>query len=295
MDIKPWCAKEERKNMNKLLGFIATLSILLASVSIHKENKMCNFLPYSDLQFPVDSGTGIDEATFKNVLKTFTAVYKPIAAEKGFKLQVINKWQDPTVNSNTDEVGRAWPINAYGGLARYNNMTADGYMLVLCHEIAHHVGGAPKYSDSDWATNEGQSDYFATMKCFREVVESGFHQQFDLSDVPPMVAKACAIQHKNVDDIKLCIRGSMAGYVLGNVLAALGGDRVAYFSTPDKTVVKSTNHSHPNGQCRLDTYFQGAICGVSKDIPFDAKNPNPGSCVQGQIKQGYRPNCWFAP
>jgi hypothetical protein len=61
----------------------------------------------------------------------------------------------------------------YGGLARHGEITPDGFALVLCHEIGHHLGGVPRYSGANgWASNEGQSDYFAATKCLRRAWQS---------------------------------------------------------------------------------------------------------------------------
>jgi Zn-dependent protease with chaperone function len=52
----------------------------------------------------------------------------------------------------------------FGGLARDPLVTKDGFSAVICHEIGHHIAGAPRKGFS-WASNEGQADYFATTKC----------------------------------------------------------------------------------------------------------------------------------
>ena len=46
-------------------------------------------------------------------------------------------------------------------------MTPDGFALVLCHELGHHLAGNPRVQA--WAANEGQSDYFSTQSCAREL------------------------------------------------------------------------------------------------------------------------------
>ena len=55
----------------------------------------------------------------------------------------------------------------FGGLARHKLVTPDGFALVACHEMGHHLGGAPRRGG--WASNEGQSDYYATTKCARRI------------------------------------------------------------------------------------------------------------------------------
>lgn len=76
-------------------------------------------------------------------------------------------------NASAQRMGSTWVVNMYGGLARHNEITIDGFALVLCHEIGHHLGGAPKYGGfNTWGTNEGGSDYFATLKCLRRIFQN---------------------------------------------------------------------------------------------------------------------------
>jgi len=62
----------------------------------------------------------------------------------------------------------------FGGLARHETMTPDGFATVVCHELGHHLGGVPKkfsWFGNSWASNEGQADYFGIMKCLRKMFE----------------------------------------------------------------------------------------------------------------------------
>ena len=111
---------------------------------------------------------GITEASFNNVLDKIVAVYNPIAASHGMQLQFNRLWSDGTINSDTDTEGNTWIINSYGGLARYNGMTADGYAGVACHELGHHLGGAPLFSDGSEMSVEGEADYHVGTKCLRK-------------------------------------------------------------------------------------------------------------------------------
>ena len=61
-------------------------------------------------------------------------------------LKIEKKWSSATVTAGTyrDIRNKQWIINLYGGLARHPLITEDAYALVICHEIGHHIGGAPK-------------------------------------------------------------------------------------------------------------------------------------------------------
>ncbi len=68
------------------------------------------------------------------------------------------------------------------------------------------------------------------------------------------------------------------------------------FKTPDTAVVNSHFHGHPMPQCRLDTYFQGALCILSELEDVNQNDALVGNCnrIQGETL-GVRPLCWFKP
>ena len=124
---------------------------------------LCNFAPVNNRKIPVgaNGSGGIDEAAFNRAIDRLKQIYTPIVKARGKKLNFKNLWKDSTVNSSAEQHGSEWVVNAYGGLARHPLMTEDGMMMVFCHEMGHHLGGAPLYSSifgSNWASVEGQSD-----------------------------------------------------------------------------------------------------------------------------------------
>jgi hypothetical protein len=68
------------------------------------------------------------------------------------------------------------------------------------------------------------------------------------------------------------------------------------FDTPDPKVVTKTDDNHPAYQCRLDTYFQGALCEKAFTEDVSASSEVTGTC-HGSTGQttGLRPLCWFKP
>lgn len=253
-------------------------------------DNICHLLPANNLHIPTNTFTGISASEFNEILKEFMAVNEPLAEKKGYKLVIDNKWNDDTVNASTNRSGKKWIINAYGGLARYEGMDPDTYMMVLCHEIGHQLGGFPS---KGWASNEGQSDYYATMKCFRRM---SYSRKRTL-DAPKIVKDNCSLLHKSQEEINICINGSMIGYNLADILNRLSdGKKVLSFSTPDKKEVTTTDNSHPEAQCRLDTYFAGAMCNASYLEDFDATSPIIGACSEEKGDTlGIRPHCWYKP
>lgn len=112
---------------------------------------------------------------YNKVIDAVENFYKPIVAEKGGSLVVNRLWKNGKVNASAtlSLIGKKWIVNMYGGLARYQGVTADGFAMVMCHEVGHHLAGFPMNDPAPltrWeSSNEGQSDYFASMKCFRSV------------------------------------------------------------------------------------------------------------------------------
>lgn len=250
------------------------------------------FLPPNNLRIPIGdvNALGIDEAAFDAVLTRVESIYAPIFAAKGKKLRVNRKWPDDTVNANAMQFNDTWVVNMYGGLARHKAVTAEGFALVACHEIGHHIGGYPK-TDALWPTNEGGSDYFATLKCLRRV----FTGNEDTSKLHPVAVKACAAAHAAATDRKFCEVGALAGQSIAALFQNLRGQPAPpSYSTPDPTVVAKTSDSHPDTQCRLDTYYAGALC--SKPLSEEQVDGAPitGACTATQgFSVGLRPKCWY--
>ncbi len=294
------------------MEFLIALSLL--TFNAHAHEKSCVFAPKNDLKIAVGEkskrGAGIDEATYNSMIDRVENFYKPIVAAKGATLVFNRMWTTDTVNSTAHQSGKKWYVDAYGGLARYPIMTADAEAAVLCHEMGHHIGGFPKgkgvFGTSSWASNEGQADYFATMKCFRRVFENDDNVSV-MSNVtiPKEVTKGCENTFKSQKEIALCERESMAGKVLAQVLWELGrgSSKVAgepsaapSFETPSTATVSTTDDQHPLAQCRLDTYFNGSICGMAATDDFGVSDAATGACAEEKgDKYGFRPRCWFKP
>lgn len=277
--------------------------LCLASPAIAFQGER-TFMPENNLHLQPSAVGGITQEQFNAVLDRAQKTYGPIIRQFGAKLTIDRRWNDNTVNASADQPNaKNWRIHMYGGLARRAEVTEDGFAMVVCHELGHHLAGYP-FVES-WAANEGQSDIFATGACaFRLFATNVELSAQAMAELPEPIKQKCDAAHaeENRDN---CYRAMQAGKSLGDLLAALNGDTVS-FDTPDTKVVRRTRHEHPAAQCRLDTYVAGAICGNSKWdyalIPGkNIANRNSRqaqteafdhSCVDGD---GARPRCWFAP
>ncbi len=254
----------------------------------------------------------ITEEKFNQIVDDVMKYWTPIAQAKGVTLVGSKAWKDSTVNAYASQSGKTWTVAMFGGLARRPEVTEDGFALVVCHELGHHFGGYNFYGKTDWASAEGESDFFATNVCAKAVwgMQTQRNMAFrGLRNVPPSVKTACdTVWTGNPNAQGWCVRAAAGGFSLASLLAALGGSPVPNFDTPDTTVVAKTNVAHPKAQCRLDTYMSGALCTKKWDMNvIPAKNFPQGqdtapaeleamkfSCFQKEgFKAGTRPSCWF--
>jgi hypothetical protein len=278
--------------MNKFVLAAALAAAAAGAHSLPASRTLCEgFLPENDLKIPVGdvNALGIDKAAYDKVLDKIEAIYAPIVAAKGAKLVVNRKWDDPTVNASAQQMWGAWHINMYGGLARHAAVTEEGFALVACHEMGHHLGGFPKKS---WATNEGGSDYFATLKCMRLMYG-------DAEPLGPVDAHADAACRAGFGESgrNACRNGARGGQSVAFLFQALRGSPTPpKFDTPNPTVVERMFDAHPETQCRLDTYFQGALCSASLATEVSNADPDAGACTRRNgHRTGLRPRCWYKP
>ena len=283
--------------------------LLLATLLIAQNGLACSedgktgFVPEHNLKIPVDAkrNGGLTEAAFNAVIDKVEQLYAPIVSQLGGKLEVVRNWTDGTVNAYAQQIGTTWRVSMFGGLARHETITEDGLALVVCHEIGHHIGGAPKkrsFMGNSWASNEGQADYFSTLKCLRRVWNNDNNAAIvSRMMIPQSLGVACSKQWADTTDRAICIRGGMAGDSVARLFAALrNSTTTAKFETPDQRVVTQTDDNHPATQCRLDTYFQGALCEVPMNEDVETASEVKGTC-HGTLNHsvGVRPKCWHKP
>ncbi len=273
-----------------VMTMIAAMTLSFAPSTHSERTHGHEFAPENNVRRPVNQNlSGVTEEEFEGVLDEVFKVYEPIFKEHDAEFVIERYWKDDTVNAYAFREGDKWHIAMYGGLARHEEVTVDAFMLVACHEIGHHLGGYPR---SAWASNEGNSDYYGTLKCLRRMWNKGDSiEVVKKMNVDKKAVELCEEQWKGNEERAVCQRAAMAGKALGRLLAALGQQDMPEFDTPDTSVVKKTNNAHPPAQCRLDTYFHGALCGVDWNQDMDEKDPNIGACKAGEI--GGRRTCWF--
>lgn len=273
---------------------LVTFSSMACDISGHS-----GFMPENNLSFPASdkSAGGITEAQFNRVMDKMESLYSSVVAKTGRKFVIERRWDDAEVNAFAHQkTAGVDTIIMFGGLARHPETTEDGMALVACHELGHHLGGAPKkLATLPWASNEGQADYWGAMKCLRHYFDGDDNEAaVKKLNVPKEVISKCQLVYTNANELAVCERSAMAGLSLGKILSD-AGEKVS-FTTTDSSTVKVTFDDHPHAQCRLDTYFQGTLCDHDLSQDVSKSDANIGVCtLRNGDKIGNRPLCWFKP
>ncbi len=297
--------------------FIASALVLLAGgttySTLHGHNDCSGFLPENNHKIPVmasfTNNGGLTEAQFNEVIDRVEGVYTDIIAETGNTLEIQRFWDSEDVNASARQIGNIWRVHMYGGLARHSAIGVEAFTTVLCHELGHHLGGAPTKRFLSWASNEGQSDYYASSKCMRKLFTEEENSEYISNiELDEFAKDACdSVFESDENELANCYRSAKAGQDIALMFQDLENlNKTPKFDTPDTKVVSSTDENHPKPQCRLDTYFQGALCSVSHEESFDSTDIAVGACNRSAdaaendnadepANIGTRPLCWFKP
>lgn len=239
--------------LKTVLSFIFVAMVITFSFNSYGKT---SFMPENDLWkedcLSCKTNYGLDQKTFEKIIDVAYVIYKPLADTNNELLRINKNWTDATVNANCMRSGGLVTVNMYGGLARRVEVTAEGFALVLCHELSHAYGGAPYIRPTTRMSAEGQSDYMATLECGKKVFKE---LNLDASTMEPteFMVNTC-----NGDQI--CLSSLIGGQSLGNLLSVLSKHPTPNYETPDPTIVPKTLTSYPaTTQCRLDSYFAGTM------------------------------------
>jgi hypothetical protein len=284
-------------------GLFLALVATLSGSSPHSRI-LDSFLPLNGVTIQLDDlrHSNVTEAAFNRLLDQVDAVYGPIFQSAGRKLVIKRDWTAPVFNAfaQFDEAGNP-EILMFGGLARGEGMTPDAMIIVACHEIGHHLGGAPTetgvfFGKPGVMSVEGEADYFATLKCARRVFAAYDDETWIAKElVDPATIAICYEQFKDPNQVKICARSIAAGArlfaAMENASAVLPVPASALNLVTDLSV--TTEWWHPDPQCRISTMVAGAICQRSVDENMSSIDPTAGACTIRNQPLGARPPCWY--
>ena len=310
----------------KVVGFILLVLLFNSFNEVYYTSHLC-FPSNNGQVIPVfdDLGnevrTGLTKEEFYLVLDELKEVYTPVFEGLGKTFLIMYLWTKSRVLSTALQAGNDWTISMFGGLARHKHTTLDSFRLAACHEIGHHLGGAPtqlkKIKDrwsSSWSSTEGQADYYASFICMKKLIMEGQKQALEVAapdlsiyeDKEYTLAEtACSKRFTDEQTVegldsnyRVCLRTVLAGLSLGRSLVdGSNPDVNLSLGTPDDTVVSAIEHNrYPRAQCRVDTYMASALCDNNIQVVLDKEDPNLATCnrVDG-FEYGLRPLCWYKP
>lgn len=259
----------------------------------------CPFFAFADFHLGVNYSLLSNSITREEVLKLIQDLeleFQSDAEALGGRLVFDYQEQNQTISAYATRSENLWKITINAGMARHEAIDLDGLAGILCHEVGHHLGGAPKKlrsMSSQWASVEGQSDYFVTTKCLRRLWKMN-DDKISVDKIPAGLEKACSsISHL---EKVLCLRMGSASWQIARLAAKLiPRSTTPQYTRPTRSTVTSTMETHPSPQCRLDTYMQGLLCEADADVNFSDESAVTGSChADLGFKAGLRPKCWFA-
>lgn len=257
-------------------------------------------MPSTMAQFSSDELIGVRQNSrhFDELLNKVKKVYQPYFSQLGVQLVTLNNWQDDTISAAAFRRPRRWFISLTGGMARHPEMTDDGYLTVACHEIGHHLAGRPKWRNRlggfRWSSNEGQSDYYAMLKCLKLVLR-GENHRLALSGqrIPQIVQNDCNARYIN-EERPLCYRLALAALSAVRVQEAREEKPLtAFFDTPSGKTVRSTFDNHNSPQCRLDTLYAGVLCNKPVLPHLDGETRQINCLKSEGFTKEARPVCWY--
>lgn len=175
----------------------------------------------SDSLFDHDKAAGL--------LQSFELLMAPAVSTHGGTLKVVLDDGDARVNAQATREGTTWSIVVYRGMLEHPKIDEAELGLVLCHELGHHLGGAPTAARDGWAACEGQADYWSTLNCFKAF-------------------------RPNDDGQQVALR-------LTELYASMGHGASPSLECRDEQRPPRTQFGYPGPQCRLDTLVSGLVGG----------------------------------
>ena len=184
-----------------------------------------------------------------------------VTAKTGKPFVIPNEWSSPYFAAYAIKKDDFMQVSLWGGTVRAQGMKKVMMAAILCHELGHILAGVPQQTipGSEWASTEGQSDFYAGSQCLPEYLRD--HPELvSLTDIAPQILQMCG---DNVD----CERTAQTGWDLVNFFQKYSYHEFIPVSLdvhekPAKELVLNT---YPSDQCRLDTFLAGAQCQLGSE------------------------------
>ncbi|QDK39837.1 hypothetical protein DOE51_16640 [Bdellovibrio sp. NC01] len=221
---------------------------------------------------PVGSAnvSNVSEQDYRELITDFQSHYQSAVIQTtGMPLLIPNEWNSPYFTAFAIKRDTYMQVSLWGGMARAPGFTKLQLAAALCHEIGHVIAGEPRQTipGSDWASTEGNSDFYAARVCLPDYLRRH-----------PELAKTLVInariQHMCGAN-ESCQQVAQIGFDLVNSFQRYSYREFTPVSLDVRAaaVTELVRNSYPTDQCRLDTFLAGA------------------SCQLGQ--QCHAPTCWL--
>lgn len=297
-----------RYKLKNTVSFLVLIITGLIMTTSSYASDRCNAFPANNFHFPADQKSHTSEIQYERMLETFETIMAPKIERHYHKKLILNRdWENSRVNAHATRDSEQNPvITLTGGLARHPLANDLAMYLILCHELGHQFGGAPKqrrgHTDlRSWSSAEGQADYYAASKCMPYLLSklrkqehhllTMMEQQFNNEEL-----KAQSSHLRLVCQTEECLFiASIAETVAHLFYSVRPRGPLPELTQTTGSAVRVTDLGHPTPQCRLETFVAGANCPVPIDKVFDESDPHKVGCPTDQKSPGGRPTCWFNP
>jgi hypothetical protein len=197
----------------------------------------------------------VNRAEFYNITsEIYELFYRP-------NISLKYEWDQPYFTAYAhEESEESFSLNFWGGLARIPDMLEETWAFVVCHELGHVLGGGPflNIDSLNWASSEGQSDYFAAQICLPRYFKSKGQEDIKYQTFLPFELGFCTERYKKQVDHSVCLRllRAQRGFVAIN--RYMQNDEAYEFN---KQIQRTNNEgSMPSLQCRMNTLTDGTSC-----------------------------------
>ena len=229
------------------------------------------------------------KSEFEQTLESARKYFRPIYQSHGKELSILGEWDYDENNAKAlAYTVDHYFIEIYGGALKSEGTNTDSLRAMICHEVGHHLGGAPfmpQYYEDYYlfqGSSEGQADYYAANVCLKKWLNGEDHwrkiHQIGFSKKDQIF---CERYHNDKNNIGLCIRiitafkRMLSLKIESEVQINLKTPSLAY------KYALASSVTHPPSLCRLETAYAGVIC----------HQENGCSIFQNPIEAS-RPLCW---
>lgn len=235
------------------------------------------------------------------ILGDAARLYQPVAEANHFTLAFLAPLEQTDLVASAENDGINASVKIDGGVLSSSRLSPDVLRITVCHELGHIFGGAVRRNvPMEWdgarapdglslLSAEGEADYYATLVCFRKMVEGQDQQAALAGRKVPAVTKAKCEQSwgAGTTDALVCERSALAALDFLNFVVDFP---ISLEKNATEIADKPIIDQYPSRQCRLDTLVAGALCRTNFPMQLDRDHAALSDCPQIEAR---RPACWY--